>query len=54
MQMFTQADDDEILERANIAITRVNLVDANKKLPAEISGGMKKRGSHCSSHCYES
>ena len=43
MQMFTQADDDEILERANIAIKRVNLVDANKKLPAEISGGMKKR-----------
>ena len=43
MQMFTQADDDEILERANVAINRVNLVDANKKLPAEISGGMKKR-----------
>ena len=43
MQMFTQAPEDEIRERANIAINRVNLVDANHKLPAEISGGMKKR-----------
>ena len=43
MQMFTQAPEDEIRERANIAIDRVNLVDANQKLPAEISGGMKKR-----------
>ena len=43
MHMFTQAPEDEIRERANIAINRVNLVDANHKLPAEISGGMKKR-----------
>ena len=43
MQMFTKAPEDEIRERANIAINRVNLVDANQKLPAEISGGMKKR-----------
>ena len=43
MQMFTETPQDEIIERANIAINRVNLVDANHKLPAEISGGMKKR-----------
>jgi phospholipid/cholesterol/gamma-HCH transport system ATP-binding protein len=43
MQMFTETPQDEIRERANIAINRVNLVDANHKLPAEISGGMKKR-----------
>ena len=43
MQMFTGAPQDEILERANLAIQRVNLIDANKKLPSEISGGMKKR-----------
>jgi len=43
MQMFTDNDQDEIRERANIAINRVNLIDANHKLPAEISGGMKKR-----------
>lgn len=43
MQMFTATHQDEIRERANIAIKRVNLVDANHKLPSEISGGMKKR-----------
>ena len=43
MQMFTETPQDEIRERANIAINRVNLVDSNHKLPAEISGGMKKR-----------
>ena len=43
MQMFTETPHDEIRERANIAINRVNLIDANHKLPAEISGGMKKR-----------
>ena len=43
MQMFTNTDQDEIRERANMAINRVNLINANHKLPAEISGGMKKR-----------
>ena len=43
MQMFTNTDQEEIRERANIAINRVNLTNANNKLPAEISGGMKKR-----------
>jgi phospholipid/cholesterol/gamma-HCH transport system ATP-binding protein len=43
MQMFTDTQQEEMRERANIAINRVNLIDANNKLPAEISGGMKKR-----------
>ena len=43
MQMFTDTQQEEMKERANIAINRVNLIDANHKLPAEISGGMKKR-----------
>ena len=43
MKMFTEAPSDEIRERANIAINRVNLIDANAKLPSEISGGMQKR-----------
>lgn len=30
-------------ERANTCLNRVNLVNANKLYPAEISGGMKKR-----------
>ena len=43
MRMFTSASEEEIRERANTVINRVNLVNANLKLPSEISGGMKKR-----------
>ena len=43
MKMFTDADEDEIKDRANTVISRVNLIDANHKMPSEISGGMKKR-----------
>lgn len=43
MQMFTKKADSEIRDRANIAIKRVNLLNANTKFPDEISGGMKKR-----------
>ena len=43
MQMFTNKADSEIRDRANIAIKRVNLINANTKFPDEISGGMKKR-----------
>jgi phospholipid/cholesterol/gamma-HCH transport system ATP-binding protein len=43
MRMFTSALDEEIKDRANTVIKRVNLVNANSKLPSEISGGMKKR-----------
>ena len=31
------------LERVNEVLDRVNLEDTNKKFPAELSGGMKKR-----------
>ena len=31
------------LKRVNEVLDRVNLEDANKKFPAELSGGMKKR-----------
>jgi phospholipid/cholesterol/gamma-HCH transport system ATP-binding protein len=41
--MFTTNSEEEIRERANTVINRVNLVNANLKLPSEISGGMKKR-----------
>ena len=43
MKMFTDKSTDEISERANIAIKRVNLINSNSKLPSELSGGMKKR-----------
>jgi phospholipid/cholesterol/gamma-HCH transport system ATP-binding protein len=41
--MFTTWTYAEKRKRVNEVLDRVNLKDANKKFPAEISGGMKKR-----------
>lgn len=43
MRMFTQKSEAEMFDRANEVIQRVNLINANDKMPDEISGGMKKR-----------
>ena len=43
MQMLTNTPQKEIKSAAEQVIERVNLKDANKKLPAELSGGMQKR-----------
>jgi phospholipid/cholesterol/gamma-HCH transport system ATP-binding protein len=43
MDMFTNQSRSEMEDRANIVLKRVNLIDAHKKYPAEISGGMQKR-----------
>lgn len=43
LTMFTNMTPAEKLERANWCLERVNLVNANKLLPSELSGGMKKR-----------
>lgn len=43
LSMFTSLTQSEKLKRVNEVLDRVNLKDANKKFPAEISGGMKKR-----------
>lgn len=43
LDMFTKNTPAEKLKRVNEVLARVNLEDANKKFPAEISGGMKKR-----------
>lgn len=43
LDMFTQLSHSEKLKKVNEVLDRVNLKDANKKFPAEISGGMKKR-----------
>jgi len=43
LDMFSKMNHKEKLKRVNEVLARVNLVDANKKFPAEISGGMKKR-----------
>ena len=43
LKMFTNKRTAEIKNRVNIVLDRVNLKDANKKFPAELSGGMQKR-----------
>lgn len=43
LKMFTKKRTREIKDRVNEVLDRVNLKDANKKFPAEISGGMQKR-----------
>jgi phospholipid/cholesterol/gamma-HCH transport system ATP-binding protein len=43
LDMFTNWTQAEKKKRANEVLARVNLVDANKRYPSEISGGMKKR-----------
>ncbi len=43
LDMFTQQSVAEKKKRVNEVLERVNLTEANKKFPAELSGGMKKR-----------
>jgi phospholipid/cholesterol/gamma-HCH transport system ATP-binding protein len=43
LDMFTNWPVKKKLDRVNEVLNRVNLVEANKKYPAELSGGMKKR-----------
>jgi phospholipid/cholesterol/gamma-HCH transport system ATP-binding protein len=43
LSMFSEMSESEKLDRANFCLQRVNLINANKLFPSEISGGMKKR-----------
>lgn len=43
IKMFTNRSPKEMLMRVNEVLERVNLENSNKKLPSELSGGMKKR-----------
>src|SRR5450755_1079132 len=43
LDMFTNDSFSDKLKRVNEVLDRVNMKDVNKKFPAEISGGMKKR-----------
>lgn len=43
LDMFTKMSMSEKTDRVNEVLNRVKLVNANKKLPSEISGGMQKR-----------
>lgn len=43
LDMFTKQSRAEMQDRVDFVLERVNLLDAHKKYPAEISGGMQKR-----------
>jgi len=43
LDMFTRQSFSDKVKRVNEVLARVNLQDVNKKYPAELSGGMKKR-----------
>jgi len=43
LKMFSEMSKEERLHRVNECLAKVNLINSNKKFPAEISGGMKKR-----------
>jgi phospholipid/cholesterol/gamma-HCH transport system ATP-binding protein len=43
LEMFARQSRSEMQDRVEFVLRRVNLADAHKKYPAEISGGMQKR-----------
>ncbi|MBC6424909.1 MAG: ATP-binding cassette domain-containing protein, partial [Ekhidna sp.] len=43
LNVLTRQSMEEKIERVNFCLERVGLENANKKMPSEISGGMKKR-----------
>lgn len=43
LRMHTQMSEEEMLERVNFCLERVDMKGTNHKFPAEISGGMQKR-----------
>ena len=43
LDMFTDKSMEEKTDRINFCLSRVNIINANKLFPAELSGGMKKR-----------
>ena len=43
LRMFKNMPFDEMLDRVNLVLKRVELENSNKKMPSEASGGMQKR-----------
>lgn len=43
LRMFSKQKKEDLLDRVNEVLGRVNLENVNKKFPSEISGGMQKR-----------
>ena len=43
LDLLTDMEESEKLDRVNFVLSRVGLENVNKKMPSELSGGMKKR-----------
>ena len=43
LDLLSNMDESEKLDRVNFVLSRVGLENVNKKMPSELSGGMKKR-----------
>ena len=43
LRMFTKMESEEIHDRVNFCLNRVNILNKNKLFPSELSGGMQKR-----------
>ena len=43
LKMFTDMSEEEMLERVNFCLKRVDIINKNELYPAECSGGMQKR-----------
>lgn len=43
LDMFTKKSMEEKTDRVNFCLNRVNIINANRLFPSELSGGMKKR-----------
>ncbi|MCI5059000.1 MAG: ATP-binding cassette domain-containing protein [Flavobacteriales bacterium] len=43
LRMFSKMTEEEMVDRANFCLKRVNLENTNKLFPSELSGGMMKR-----------
>jgi phospholipid/cholesterol/gamma-HCH transport system ATP-binding protein len=43
LKMFSSLSNEEIVERTNFCLNRVDIINKNNLFPAEISGGMQKR-----------
>ena len=43
LRMFTNYSNEEILDRVNFCLKRVNILNKNNLYPSELSGGMQKR-----------
>jgi phospholipid/cholesterol/gamma-HCH transport system ATP-binding protein len=43
LRMFATMEDKEMLERAQLCLKRVNIINKDELFPSEISGGMQKR-----------